>query len=245
MKNWLTKTKTGKLVFWLIFPAAAYLLLTFSIRFSMVYLAQFFENPTALIANPMFTATYSALVYSSVLAAIYFIPKRFFGFELSKKEIGFSKEITFTDFALGIIGLIISLILAGALTQLAGQFIPNFDANQQQNLGYYGLVYPYQFMVVFCFLAIVPAIVEETIFRGIIYGELRQINPWLAMILVSILFGAAHFQLNVAITTFAMSLVMCFIREKFTDTIWAGVVLHFLKNALAFVLLYMMPSLWM
>jgi membrane protease YdiL (CAAX protease family) len=123
--------------------------------------------------------------------------------------------------------------------------VPNFNINQAQKIGFMGLVKPYEFILAFICVVILPSIVEELIFRGIMYGELRKISVLWAVILVSVLFGAAHGQLNVAITTFAMSLVMCFTREKLTDSIWAGMVLHFIKNAIGFVIIFTMPGLWL
>ena len=72
---------------------------------------------------------------------------------------------------------------------------------------------------------------------------MREVSPWLAIILVSLMFGAAHGQWNVGITTFTMSVIMCLIREKLTDTIWAGIILHMLKNAIAFYFLFMAPEI--
>ena len=60
---------------------------------------------------------------------------------------------------------------------------------------------------------------------------------WPAALIVSIIFGALHGQWNVAIDTFILSMVACYLREA-TGTIWPGVVIHMTKNAVAFVLLF-------
>jgi hypothetical protein len=65
---------------------------------------------------------------------------------------------------------------------------------------------------------------------------------WAAIIITSLLFGAVHGQWNVAIDVFVLSLVLCSLREV-TGNIWAGVLLHMLKNGLAFYLLFINPSL--
>ena len=59
----------------------------------------------------------------------------------------------------------------------------------------------------------------------------------IANLLVSVLFGLVHMQWNVGINVFAMSVVMCALRE-ITGTIYAGILLHMLKNGVAFYLLY-------
>ena len=58
------------------------------------------------------------------------------------------------------------------------------------------------------------------------------------MLIVSILFGVLHGQWNVGVNVFALSLVLCGLRE-ITGTIYAGMIVHILKNALAFYLLYL------
>ncbi|MEJ0073120.1 MAG: CPBP family glutamic-type intramembrane protease [Candidatus Saccharibacteria bacterium] len=40
-----------------------------------------------------------------------------------------------------------------------------------------------------------------------------------------------------AIDTFTLSVVLCYIREK-TGTLWSGVLIHALKNGIAFLSLY-------
>ena len=75
-------------------------------------------------------------------------------------------------------------------------------------------------------------------FRGMLYGGLRRSKmPWWgAAVIVSALFGLAHMQWNVAIDVFVLSMVACYLREL-TGGIWAGFMLHMLKNGLAFFVL--------
>jgi membrane protease YdiL (CAAX protease family) len=47
---------------------------------------------------------------------------------------------------------------------------------------------------------------------------------------------------NVALDVFILSIVMCGLREM-TGSIWAGVVLHMMKNGLAFYLLFINTAL--
>ena len=240
--NWLN-TKIGQAVFWTVFPVVTFVILSALIRFGMLYLVQFFDNWQDIVANPIFVAFYTVIFHLSLLVVLYFAPIKIFKMKLTKESLGISKEMTWTDIGLGIVGFIISMILAGVLMAILALIFPNFNASQSQNLGFGGLVRPYEFAIAFACIAVIPSIVEELIFRGIIYGETRKINFWFAIILTSVLFGAAHQQLNVAATTFAMSFVMCWTREKLTESIWAGVVLHFVKNSVAFVIVYMLPHL--
>ena len=60
----------------------------------------------------------------------------------------------------------------------------------------------------------------------------------ISALLVSVLFGVVHLQWNVGVTVFAMSLVLCGLREV-TGTIYAGILMHMLKNGLAMWILCM------
>ena len=103
-------------------------------------------------------------------------------------------------------------------------------------------------LVAFVTLVVVAPIAEEVIFRGWLYGKMREkiaaeysnvASMIISSLLVSILFGLVHMQWNVGVNVFALSLVLCGLREV-TGTIYAGILLHMLKNGVAFWLLYMM-----
>ena len=97
-------------------------------------------------------------------------------------------------------------------------------------------------------LVVVAPIAEELIFRGWLYGKLRLLlssklsnnaSMILSIILVSVLFGMVHMQWNVGVNVFALSVVLCGLRE-ITGTIYAGILAHMLKNGIAFYLLYIL-----
>ena len=74
-------------------------------------------------------------------------------------------------------------------------------------------------------------------------GKLRKSMPvWAAIIITSLLFALVHFQWNVALDTFALSIVLCLLRLV-TKSLWAPILLHAMKNGLAFYLLFINPSL--
>ncbi len=79
--------------------------------------------------------------------------------------------------------------------------------------------------------------------RGYLFGKLRRESGfWLSAVITSAVFGFVHLQWNVGVDVFALSLVLCFLREK-TGAIWAGMILHMLKNSVAYVLLFLQPEL--
>lgn len=88
-------------------------------------------------------------------------------------------------------------------------------------------------------LTILPALAEEMLFRGFLFAKLRKfLRFWPTTLVVSLLFALWHFQINVGIVTFVLSLFLCHFREK-TGAIWSGVLLHFLMNFVAFAVRFL------
>ena len=152
-----------------------------------------------------------------MLAIIYFVPVKIFKQKILKDDIALKGLITWQDLGLAIFGFIISMILAGILLEILPNIL-NFDKSQVQDLTFErgGMLYSWQFLLAFIRSLVIAPVFEEVIFRGIIYSQLRKVNVWLAIFITSLLFGIVHLQMNVGVTVFVMSIVMCLIREKFT-----------------------------
>ena len=158
---------------------------------------------------------------------------------VSLRTLGLDRLPLWKDLALTVAGAVVYVAFATLLLSIARTF-PFFDAAQPQQLGSTAL-FGFERLVAFLALVVVIPIVEEVIFRGFLYGKLRESGMpfWPAAIAVSVLFGVAHGQVNVGIDVFCMSMVACYLREM-TGSIWAGVLLHMVKNAVAFIAVYML-----
>lgn len=134
--------------------------------------------------------------------------------------------------------LILYFLLSFAVTSLAIKVIPGFNVEQAQDVGFKALEYPLELLAAFVTLVILTPIFEETLFRGVLFKGLRHRVPfWLSAVITSLIFAAAHLQLNVAVDTFALSLILCYLVER-SSSIYPAILLHALKNALAFSLLF-------
>lgn len=202
--------------------------------------------------QPLWVCIYDALVYLLALALILFLPPKIYRLyqqkrqkksklstelEISPTELGMKQPPTLVDIGLAPIGYVVYLFLANLLTNLMSVF-SWFNADQVQDVGFsYGLM-GFNRIIAMIALVLIAPVAEEIIMRGWLYGKLRsKLKVPLAMLLVSALFGLLHGQWNVAISTFALSMVLCSLRE-ITGTIWAGMLLHILSNGIAFYLLY-------
>ena len=200
------------------------------------------------ILNPVPTAIFSVLSYLLAFCLIVFLPPLVFnGLKKDNKKpkdrkktkfvtlktLGIDGWVTWTDIGLSIGGLVVYFIL-GAI--------------QNQDIIFNKNIYGFDRMLAFITLVVIAPIAEELVFRGYLYGRMRekfsQVTTQLtaaiiASLLVSILFGIVHLQWNVGVNVFALSLVACAMRE-FTGTIYAGILLHMIKNGLAFYFLFVL-----
>lgn len=194
------------------------------------------------ISSDIAQLIYSIIIYISAVAILVSLP-RLFGKEKPttttslRSSLGLSGLPKWSDIVYGVIGLVASMILAGILLVIVMYLFPEFDATEAQDISHSLTAFGPGLIFTFLAIVVVAPIFEEIIFRGWLYGTLSsKIGRNLALIFTAISFAAVHLQWNVAIVVGAMSIIMCVLRE-FTGTIYASIILHALKNALAFFIL--------
>ena len=80
--------------------------------------------------------------------------------------------------------------------------------------------------------------VEEMFFRGFLFAGFRQRFGWKkAALLSSIFFALAHLQPAALIPTFILGYLLAYIFHK-ANSLWPGIILHFLVNSIGFGLLF-------
>lgn len=133
---------------------------------------------------------------------------------------------------------ILYVLLSVTLMTLATLALPGFDATQSQEVGLTKLgSYP-ELVLGFVSLVILTPIIEELIFRGVIFRGLSRTLPlWFAVGFSSVLFAIAHGQWNVAIDTFVLGIFLAYVTHK-TGSLIPAIILHGLKNGVAYVLLF-------
>lgn len=195
-------------------------------------------------ANPLLQLVISAGVYVFALAVIVGVPKVLLETKKIslKKELGIDKKpdlLTLAYGPLGYISYFFVTIFFGLLIQLLWR---DFPIDEVQQVGFNGLSSAGEYAMAFVALVIIAPVAEELLFRGYFYGKVRAFSGfWLSAVVTSLLFGLVHWQWNVGVDVFALSLVLCALRE-YTGTIWAGVVVHIIKNAVAFSILFLQPG---
>jgi len=87
-------------------------------------------------------------------------------------------------------------------------------------------------------LCLMPAVLEELLFRGVLQTLLRPWGAALAVVGQAVLFGVLHSGPAAMLYAVLSGLFFGFLAEQ-SDSLWPGMVLHGLNNTLSFVLLWL------
>lgn len=162
--------------------------------------------------------------------------------------LGFKRRPRLRDVGLAIIGFVIyfvTLLIAASI----GSALFHLNLGQKQELGFDTVVGLSQKLLTFVSLVILPPISEEVLFRGLLFNGLRTKFSFVwSALFTSACFASLHlfegsgslFWVG-ALDTFILSLVLCRLRER-TGNLWAGILVHMLKNGVAFLSLYVFVS---
>jgi membrane protease YdiL (CAAX protease family) len=176
----------------------------------------------------------------TVISVIYLLKY----FRTDKKAIGLRKP-KWKDLLWAVIAAPIYYLIYIVVVAITSGLDKGLNVSEGQNVGFnhvHGLA---ELTVTFISLVILPPIAEEILVRGFLYSSLRKGLPQLAAaLLTSVIFASAHLPEGTSgllwigfIDTFILSMVLVYLREK-TGGLWSGMIVHALKNGLAFFVLY-------
>ncbi|CAN5142431.1 hypothetical protein BH09PAT3_BH09PAT3_6810 [soil metagenome] len=189
---------------------------------------------------------YVLLAESLMIGGLVLFLKRY---KKNLSVLGF-KRPRLRDVGVGLLAYPVYFIGFAIVLVAATQLIPALDVNQEQQLGFDNVSGPLALTLTFISLVVLPPLVEEIMVRGFLFGSLRKhLNLGWAALVTSLAFAAAHLPEGgdtgplyiAAIDTFILSLVLCYVREK-TGSLWAGIVLHAIKNGIAFISLFVLAG---
>lgn len=90
-------------------------------------------------------------------------------------------------------------------------------------------------------MALIPALVEEITFRGVLLNSFhRDSNPWPGIIFSAICFGAMHMNFNQIAYALVLGIIMGIVLEA-SGSILTTMLVHFLYNGTSTTLLYLLP----
>lgn len=179
---------------------------------------------------------YVKLVYSQMIlilpSIVYLAVKRINPLEFIRfKKVNFATVVMLVLF-----GMFIRPFMT-LLNAISMVFVENHIANtattlmNEVNLG-----------LALVFIAVIPSIFEEVVYRGVFYNQYRKVNTRNAVILSGFLFGVMHMNLNQFIYAFFMGVMFALIIEA-TDSILASIIVHFTINGSSLLFLKITPWL--
>ena len=209
--------------------------------------------PIASINEVVLISLISTLAYGLAIAIVVLVPYKIWKRKTNRVELGIPDLPSWMDIVLSVPAYIVYMIVSAFVMVLAIKIFPGINIEQSQDLPFSAtmLISNWHYAMAFVIMVIIGPFAEELLYRGYLYGKLRQVSSAVVVILVtSLAFGAAHLwtggngplQWAVAIDTMVLSIMMCTLRE-YTGAIWAGVLMHAIKNGLAFYLLFINPQI--
>lgn len=197
--------------------------------------ALFLEPLKPLVVEPSYQTLLFIFMNVMVLYAILSISKSILGFKW--RALGWNNT-PLKGYLAVIPAFFIYFLISFMLTFLTTKLFSSFDSNQVQDTGFNDITKLKELIAAFIALVVITPVFEETVFRGFLFKGLRKKLPfWAVACIVSALFAFAHGQWNVALDTFVLSLILCFLAEK-THSLIPSILLHSLKNMVAFTALF-------
>lgn len=164
---------------------------------------------------------------------------------VTRRQLGLTKP-SWYDPIFSLIAVVVYYVLYLLVVALIS-IVVSINTGQQQDIGFNNVTGALPLLMTFVSLVILPPLVEEITFRGVLYGGLRsRFSPVIAALITSCLFAAPHLLESnsgdgllwiAGIDTFVLSMVLCYLRQK-TGRLWAGMGVHALKNSVAFISLF-------
>lgn len=92
-------------------------------------------------------------------------------------------------------------------------------------------------------MAFLPALCEETLFRGGLQNFMTRWTkkPWLSIIVVSILFSALHFSFYGFLSRLFLGILLGVLYE-YSGRLWLNIIAHFFNNAFAVTAIYILKQ---
>lgn len=173
----------------------------------------------ALQDNELASLLFSQLVYA-VPVLIYLLKTR----ENPKTALRFQGLKPVTVILLVVFAYLITPVL-NVLNAVSMLFSTNMINNSLM-----GIITEYPLWVGIASVALVPAILEESVYRGVFFNEYRKKNPKLGILISGLLFGLMHMNINQFSYAFVMGIIFAILVEA-TDSLFASMVVHFVINA--------------
>ncbi len=97
---------------------------------------------------------------------------------------------------------------------------------------------PAQYLMALIVIALVPALIEEFLFRGTIMRGYEKYGRWASVLLTGLLFSLLHLRVLSLPSILLLGVLLSYIVNR-SNTIFTGVVYHFVNNAIAVTIAFL------
>lgn len=215
-----------------IYPVIIYTSIQFILLMIVRVLAAGYMELTGVYIDAARLVSDNGLIFIAVVALISYVPLfLFYYLDREKVRLYFIKNARTFDYIMAVLGGVGIAIILNLIITISG--ISNFDT-QFQSVNE-TLQSPPVFVKVIAAGIIVP-ILEELIFRGLIFNRIRnQYNALVAMFISSIMFGIYHFNLTQGIYAAILGLCMVYVYNK-VRTLVVPIMIHMSANISVIIL---------
>lgn len=235
---------TGVTAMFAAWSLASFLIVQLGIG-NLINLLVYVGVPLADVNQSVFLVVANIVAWILTILLVIGLPWLAFKNKTSPKDLGLGEWPAWCDFGWLGLGFVLYLVLTFVTTFISMLLLSNvIDFNQKQVTGFESISTQSEYILAFIGLVIVAPIAEEVLFRGYLFGKLKKagIKTWVAIVVTSLMFAVAHFQGNVGIDVFALSVVLCLLRV-WSGSLWPSIMLHMLKNGIAYYFLFINPSI--
>ena len=249
------KALAGRYKWWLLLALPAWVYAAFiAVQYAVGLLAGLLNSigvPLSSLNVVIFNAASSFIIYILTLLVVILVPLYVMKHKTTLRLLGVDDWPTFLEILISPLAYVAYFLVTSVLVAIAVALF-SLDMTQTQTLPFSQAMLgtQWQFLLAFITMVVLAPIAEELLFRGYLYGKLRKsFSVWLSVLVTSLAFGLAHLwagtdkplQWSVAVDTFSLSLVMCAARE-YTGAVWVPMMVHIIKNGIAFYLLFINPD---
>lgn len=142
-----------------------------------------------------------------------------------------SKPVRLDVAFLGIVGGVGACMAANIVTSYVLAFLEQFGITAPEAPKMM-LNTPNSYLLNLFIIAVLPAILEEAVFRGCVLRLLRPYGEWFAIVVSAVVFGLMHGNIRQIPFAIIVGLVLGWL-YVITNNIWIPVTVHFINNAVS------------
>lgn len=169
--------------------------------------------------------------YGLLYALVFLLPVWFYGWVTPKEErVPISLSPTLPRGTVPLIFLGLAVVASTAYLNSYFVSIFHYSDFSSEVLWNHSVSANYQVILLFFTTAVVPAFVEEFLFRGLVLSQLLPYGRTVAVLASALLFGAMHQNAEQFFYATAAGVVFGII-YVYSGSLWCGVLIHFCNNA--------------